>query len=87
MTVNISGDPGRDDWEDIATGSYNATNYVFIGAFGDNDLAYNDQYYIYYFAEPAITSSTLTVTVSYIRFGYPDNKAHRESGTVSSPRT
>lgn len=76
MTVNISGDPGRDDWEDIATGSYNATNYVFIGAFGDNDLAYNDQYYIYYFAEPAITSGTQTVTVSYIRFGYPDNQAH-----------
>ena len=76
MTVNISGDPGRDDWEDIATGVYNNTNYVFVGAFGDNDLQFNDQYYIYYFEEPAITSGTQTVTVNYIRFGYPDNKAH-----------
>lgn len=76
MTVNISGDPGRDDWEDIATGVYGNTNYVFVGAFGDNDLQFNDQYYIYYFEEPAITSGTQTVTVNYIRFGYPDNKAH-----------
>ena len=76
MTVNISGDPGRDDWEDIATGVYNNTNYVFVGAFGDNNLKFNDQYYIYYFEEPAITSGTQTVTVNYIRFGFPDNKAH-----------
>ena len=76
MTVNISGDPGRDDWEDIATGVYGNKNYVFVGAFGDNDLKFNDQYYIYYFEEPAITSGTQTVTVNYIRFGYPDNKAH-----------
>lgn len=76
MTVKISGDPGRDDWEDIATGSLNGTNYIFIGAFGDNDNGFNDQYYIYYFAEPAITSGTQTVTVSYIKFGYPDNQAH-----------
>jgi len=76
MTVNISGDPGRDDWEDIATGVYNNTNYVFVGAIGDNELDFNDQYYIYYFEEPAITSGTQNVTVNYIRFGYPDNKAH-----------
>ncbi len=76
MTVTISGDPGRDDWEDIATGVYNNQNYVFIGAFGDNDLDFKDNYYIYYFAEPAITSGTTNVTVSYIKFGYPDNAAH-----------
>ena len=77
MTVNISsGDAGRDDWEDIATGVYGNKNYVFIGAIGDNDLVYKDQYYIYYFEEPAITSGSKNVTVSYIRFGYPDNKAH-----------
>ena len=76
MTLTISGDPGRDDWEDIATGVYNNTNYLFIGAFGDNDLAYNNQYYIYYVEEPAITSGTKSANVSYIRFGYPDNKAH-----------
>ena len=76
MTLNISGDPGRDDWEDIATGVYNGKNYIFIGAIGDNDLAYKDSYYIYYFEEPAITSGTQTISVNYIRFGYPDNKAH-----------
>lgn len=77
MTVTISsGDPGRDDWEDIATGVYNSKNYVFIGAFGDNDLQFKNSYYIYYFEEPAITSGTKSVSVNYIRFGYPDNKAH-----------
>ena len=76
MTVNITGDPGRDDWEDIATGTFNGTNYVFIGAFGDNNLEYKDSYYIYYFEEPAITSGTISVSVKYIRFGYPNNQAH-----------
>lgn len=76
MTVTIQDDPGRDDWEDIATGVYNGKNYLFIGAFGDNDLKYKDTYYIYYFEEPAITSGTKSVSVNYIRFGYPDNKAH-----------
>ena len=77
MTVTInSGSNNRDDWEDIATGIYNNTNYVFIGAIGDNDLAFNDQYYIYYFEEPTITSGTVSQSVNYIRFGYPDNAAH-----------
>ena len=76
MTVKISNDPGRDDWEDIATGIYNSTNYLFIGAFGDNDLAFNDEYYIYFLPEPAITGGTQTLAVNYIRFGYPDNQAH-----------
>lgn len=76
MTVSISGDPGRDDWEDIATGIYSDKNYLFIGAFGDNDLQYKDAYYIYYFEEPAISSGSKTVTVNYIRFGYPDNQTH-----------
>ncbi|MBR2166021.1 MAG: hypothetical protein IJ915_05725 [Paludibacteraceae bacterium] len=76
MTVTISGDPGRDDWEDIATGIYGGKNYVFIGAIGDNDLQFKDSYYIYFFEEPAITSASKEVSVKYIRFGYPDNKAH-----------
>ena len=76
MTVTISGDPGRDDWEDIATGIYGGKNYVFIGAIGDNDLQFKDSYYIYFFEEPAITSGSKEVSVKYIRFGYPDNKAH-----------
>lgn len=77
MTVNLT-TPGttRDDWEDIATGVYGNKNYVFVGAIGDNDLQFNDSYYIYYFEEPAISSGTQNVTVNTIRFGYPDNKAH-----------
>lgn len=77
MTVNLT-TPGttRDDWEDIATGAYNNKNYVFVGAIGDNNLAFNDQYYIYYFEEPTISSGTQTVTVNTIRYGYPDNAAH-----------
>ena len=77
MTVNLT-TPGteRDDWEDICCGVYGNTNYVFLGAIGDNDLQYNDQYYIYYFEEPAITSGSTTVTVNTIRYGYPDNQAH-----------
>lgn len=76
MTVTISDDPGRDDWEDIATGVYNNKNYVFIGAFGDNDGKFKDNYYIYYFEEPAITSGTKNASVKYIHFGFPDGKAH-----------
>ena len=77
MTVNLT-TPGttRDDWEDIATGVYGNKNYVFVGAIGDNDLQFNDSYYIYYFEEPAISSGTQNVTVNTIRFGYPDNTAH-----------
>ena len=77
MTVNLT-TPGttRDDWEDIATGVYGNKNYIFVGAVGDNDLRFNDNYYIYYFEEPAISSGTQTVTVNTIRFGYPDNTAH-----------
>ena len=77
MTVNLTTPNNtRDDWEDICTGVYNNTNYLFVGAIGDNDLAFNDQYYIYYFEEPAITSGTANVTVNIIRYGYPDNQAH-----------
>ena len=77
MTLNLTTpNNSRDDWEDIATGVYDNKNYLFVGAIGDNDLAFNDQYYIYYFEEPAITSGSQTVTVNTICFGYPDNKAH-----------
>ena len=77
MTVNITTkNSNRDDWEDIATGRWGDKNYVFVGAIGDNDLAFKDQYYIYYFEEPAISSGSVTVTAAEICFGYPDNKAH-----------
>lgn len=78
MEVKINtGSSDRDDWEDIATGGYDGKSYVFIGAFGDNDGNFKDEYYIYYFEEPTIVSgTTITVSVNYIRFGYPDEKAH-----------
>ncbi len=77
MTVKLTTTGSdRDDWEDIATGVYNNTNYLFVGAIGDNDLQYKDAYYIFYLVEPAITSGTQTLTANYIRFGFPDNKAH-----------
>ena len=76
MEVKVSTSSDRDDWEDICTGTYGGKNYIFIGAIGDNDLAYKDKYYIYYFEEPAITSSSKTITASEIVFGYPDNQAH-----------
>lgn len=77
MTVSVNtGSADRDDWEDIATGSFDGKNYVFIGATGDNDLQYADAYYIFYFEEPSITSGSQTINTNYIRFGYPDNAAH-----------
>jgi hypothetical protein len=76
MEVKVSTSSDRDDWEDICTGTYGGKNYIFIGAIGDNDLAYKDKYYIYYFEEPAITSGSKTITASEIVFGYPDNQAH-----------
>ena len=76
MEVKVNTSSDRDDWEDICTGTYGGKNYIFIGAIGDNDLAYKDKYYIYYFEEPAITSGSKTITASEIVFGYPDNQAH-----------
>lgn len=76
MEVKVSTSSDRDDWEDICTGTYGGKNYIFIGAIGDNDLAYKDKYYIYYFEEPAVSSGSKTITASEIVFGYPDNQAH-----------
>lgn len=77
MTVKVNtGSSNRDDWEDIATGVYDGKHYIFIGAIGDNKLKYKDEYYIYYFEEPSVTSGTRTISASYMRFGYPDNQAH-----------
>lgn len=76
MEVKVSTSSSRDDWEDICTGIYGGKNYIFIGAIGDNDLEFKDQYYIYYFEEPTITSGSKTITASEIVFGFPDNEAH-----------
>lgn len=67
----------RGDWEDMSGGVYNDVNYLFIGAFGDNDESWGD-YSIVYFEEPAIDTENPQITVEpkNIRFVYPDGKKH-----------
>jgi hypothetical protein len=45
--------PNR-DWEDISigTGPESGKNYIYIAEIGDNNAAFNNQYYIYRFLEP-----------------------------------
>ena len=75
MTVNFS-KTIRWDWEDLSGGVYNSKNYLFIGAFGDNDET-DGEYHIIYFEEPAIGSpNTITVTPGDIPFVYPDGLKH-----------
>ena len=68
----------RWDWEDMSGGVYEDKNYLFIGAFGDNDE--NDgEYSIVYFEEPAIdpvNTPEVSVTPSQIKFVYPDGLNH-----------
>lgn len=77
MKLRLSGIPSRSDWEDMCGGVYNGKNYLFVGAFGDNNEV-NTNYYIFYFEEPEIveTSTTTTLPASYIKFEYPDGKSH-----------
>lgn len=64
------------DWEDLCGGVYNGKNYLFVGAFGDNNEE-DDFYSIVYFEEPAITEgTTLDITPSQIHYVYPDGKSH-----------
>lgn len=67
----------RWDWEDMSGGVYNDTNYLFIGAFGDNDED-DGNYSIVYFKEPAIdtVNSSITITPNKINFVYPDGRFH-----------
>ena len=66
----------RWDWEDMSSGVYNGTNYLFIGAFGDNEET-DGNYSIVYLEEPAIGGSTeITVSPSVIKFIYPDSLNH-----------
>lgn len=85
MRLTLRGMNQRDDWEDICTGTYNNTPYIFIGAFGDNQLVFADQYYIVCVAEPAITSVDRTVDVLLIRFGFPDHLAHNVETLMYDP--
>ena len=67
----------RWDWEDMSGGVFEGKNYLFIGAFGDNEHT-DSNYSIVYFEEPAIEpgKSSVTVTPSAIKFVYPDGKLH-----------
>lgn len=72
----------RRDWEALSTGVWQGKNYLFVGAVGDNDLQYKDEYYILYMEEPEIgdvpnpDAVNYSVGTNYIRYGYPDGKAH-----------
>ena len=73
----------RWDWEDMSGGVYNDTNYLFIGAFGDNDET-DGEYSIVYFEEPAIDPGTpeITVTPQRIKYVYPDGKKHNNEALM-----
>ncbi len=64
------------DWEDMSGGVYEGTNYLFIGAFGDNEEV-DDYYTIIYFEEPEITDGAkINIDPAQIEFVYPDGKSH-----------
>ena len=66
----------RYDWEDMSGGVYEGKNYLFIGAFGDNDEV-DDFYTIIYFEEPEISDgATVDIDPAQIEYVYPDGKSH-----------
>ena len=68
----------RWDWEDLSGGVYEGKNYLFIGAFGDNEET-GGNYSVVWVEEPAIdplNTPELTVTPNQIKFVYPDGKNH-----------
>ena len=67
----------RWDWEDMSGGVYNGTNYLFIGAFGDNEETDGNDHIIY-FPEPAIDPAhpEVSITPSSIKYIYPDSIKH-----------
>ena len=78
----------RWDWEDMSGGVYNDVNYLFIGAFGDNDET-DGNYSIVYFEEPAIdpeNTPEITVTPQQIKYVYPDGKKHNNEALMYDNR-
>ena len=74
----------RWDWEDMSGGVYNDTNYLFIGAFGDNEET-DGEYSVVYFQEPAIdpvNTPEITVTPQRIKYVYPDGKKHNNEALM-----
>ena len=74
--VNLTPKVGRSDWEDMCGGVYNGKNYLFIGAFGDNNAS-TGKYKSFYFEEPAIGDvKSQTIAPSVINFQYPGGIKH-----------
>ena len=74
----------RWDWEDMSGGVYDGKNYLFIGAFGDNDET-DGEYSIVWFEEPAIdpvNTPEITVTPNRIKYVYPDGKKHNNEALM-----
>lgn len=68
----------RWDWEDMSGGIYDGKNYLFVGAFGDNEET-DGEYSVIAFEEPAIdpvNTPEVTVNPINIKFVYPDGKKH-----------
>ena len=86
MKLLFRGLPDRWDWEDMCGGVYEGVNYLFVGAFGDNNET-TGNYYIIYFEEPEVISSqTYIVDASYIHFAYPDGKKHNAEALMYDNR-
>ncbi len=78
----------RWDWEDMSGGIYNDINYLFIGAFGDNEET-GGEYSIVWFEEPAIdpvNAPEITVTPNQIKYVYPDGKKHNAEALMYDNR-
>ena len=69
------------DWEDLCGGVYNGKNYLFIGAFGDNNEE-DDFYSIVYFEEPAITGGEISIDPAQIHYVYPDGRSHNNEALM-----
>lgn len=80
FNLTLKNKPNRADWEDMCIGNWHGKSTIFVGAFGDNDLRYNDKYYVFYFDEPAIPEekkdSVISIDNRYILYGYPDTLPH-----------
>ena len=70
------------DWEDIAIGTENGINYLYVGDIGDN-LASSELKIVYKMIEPAIQNRSLPVLdtlkeIERITFRYPDGNKDAE---------
>jgi hypothetical protein len=70
--------PNR-DWEDmtIGAGPVAGKTYIYMAEIGDNNAAYNNQYYVYRFLEPQSLSEKVT-DFDRIAFQYPDGSRDAE---------